>query len=104
MPANPGAHSPVPAASPVIQKPIAPKKETTRIALPPDPKTMPKATVKLNQTVPMSAPMPTPAIRTADIATANEKTEEEIDPLMMPLSIVAFLAAAFAVATAFLVR
>jgi len=60
---------------------------------------MPKATVKLNQTVPMSAPMPAPSIKTADITSHNETSGAQ-DPMMIPLSIVALLAAIFAVFTA----
>ena len=85
----------------MVQKPITPKKETTRISLPPDPKSMPKATVKLNQTVPLSAPMPAPSIKQTNIATTTANSEEE-DPMMLPLSIVALLASIFAVVTAFI--
>ena len=60
---------------------------------------MPKATVKLNQTVPISAPMPAPSIKTVGVTTTTPKTPDE-DPMMLPLSIVAFLAAIFAIATA----
>jgi hypothetical protein len=104
MPAAPTgapiAAKPIEVAAPVAQKPTTPKKETTRIALPPDPKTMPKATVKLNQTAPLSAPMPTPALKTVGVATTTTPTSEEEDPMMLPLSIVALLAAIFAVVTA----
>jgi len=81
-----------------ILKPGAPKKETTRIQMPPEPKTMPKATVKLQQTVPM-APMPVPAIRTA---VEGAETETQQDPLLVPLGILAAFSAAFAAAAAFL--
>jgi len=81
----------------VIQQPVVPKKETTRITLPPDPKTMPKATVKLNQTVPLSTPRPAPALKTADITTTEISDD---DPMMYPLSIAALVAAIFAVITA----
>ena len=105
MPAVPVVAKPVPTApevaSPAAQKPVAPKKETTRIALPPDPRLMAKATVKLNQTAPLSAPMPAPSIKTASVATTTQTSEEE-DPMMLPLSIVALLAAIFALATAFI--
>ena len=67
--------------------------------MPPDPKTMPKATVKLNQTVPMSTPKPAPALKTADFTT-TEIPEE--DSMMLPLSIAALVAAIFAVITAFI--
>ena len=86
----------------MAQKPIAPKKETTRISVAPDPKSMPKATVKLNQTVPLSSPMPAPSIKHADIDTTSTQTSEEEDPMMLPLSIVALLASIFAVVTAYI--
>jgi len=103
-PAAPAAPAPATAAKPpggpAPQKPLAPKKETTRITLPPDPKTMPKATVKLNQTVPLSA-APAPAIKTANVTTAVEESQEE-DPFMLYLSIAAIAVSIFAFATAFI--
>ena len=83
----------------MAQKPVTPKKETTRIALPPDPKSMPKATVKLNQTAPLSTPMPAPSLKTVGVSTTTQNSEEE-DPMMFPLSIAALVAAIFALATA----
>ena len=79
-------------------KPGAPKKETTRIQVPPEPKVMPKATVKLQQTVPM-APMPAPTIHKAAEGT---ETEAQQDPLLIPLGILAALSSAFAAAAAVL--
>ena len=49
---------------------------------------MPKATVKLQQTVPM-APMPAPAIHKAPEAPENDGQQ---DPLLVRLGVVAFLA------------
>jgi hypothetical protein len=88
------------ATGPVAQKPVSPKKETTRITLAPDPKSIPKATVKLNQTVPLSAPLPSPSIKTANINPADDQQEE--DPIMFYLSIAAAVVSLFAVVTAFL--
>jgi len=58
---------------------------------------MPKATVKLNQTVPLSTPRPAPSLKTADITTTEISDD---DPMMYPLSIAALVAAIFAVITA----
>lgn len=77
------------------QKPITPKKETTRITVPPGPKLMPKATVKLNQTVPMSQPKPAPALHTADLTTAVETSTAEEDPMTFYLSFAVLAAALF---------
>ena len=99
QPAAPAA-APSATSAPVVQKPVSPKKETTRITLPPDPKSMPKATVKLNQTLPLSAPLPSPSVRTADFTPTDENQEE--DPYMLYLSIAAAAVSIFAVATAFI--
>lgn len=86
-------------SGPAILKPAAPKKETTRIQLPPDAKTMPKATVKLQQTAPM-IPAPAPAIKTAaDIA---ENETQAGDGLVVPLSLGAAAAALLAALAAIL--
>ena len=98
-PAIPAPAIPAKTAETGARKPVAPKKETTRISLPPDPKSIPKATVKLNQTAPLSTPMPTPSLKTADITTVTPETSEQDDPMMLPLSILALLAAAFALWT-----
>ena len=64
----------------------------------PEPKVMPKATVKLQQTVAM-APMPAPTIRTS---AEGSEVEVQQDPLLVPLGIVAALSSAFAAAAAVL--
>ena len=103
---------PVPASAPVAPsrpqpavvpvKPATPKKETTRIPVPPNPRTMPKATVKLNQTAPLAS-MPAPSIKTAEVQTADaDQQPNEIDPFMLPFSIAAVIAAGFAFVMAFL--
>ena len=99
-PVAPVANTPNAPAAPAAQKPVAPKKETTRIALPPDPKSMPKTTVKLNQTAPLSTPMPAPSIKTIGVATTDSPSQE--DPMMLPLSIAALVAAIFVLVTAFI--
>lgn len=94
------ASKPQTAAAPV--KPVTPKKETTRIPVPPNPKVMPKATVKLNQTAPLAS-MPAPSIKTAEVQTAEADQQNSVnDPLMLPFSIAALVAAVFAFAMAFL--
>ena len=92
---KPAPAKPMPPAG---AKPGAPKKETTRIQVPPEPKTMPKATVKLQQTVPM-APMPAPAIHKAPEAPENDGQQ---DPLLVRLGVVAALTSAFAAVAAVL--
>ncbi len=51
-PEAPGAS--VEAVAPMTMKGSAPKKETARIQLPPEPKPLPKATVRMQQTQPLS--------------------------------------------------
>lgn len=101
-----GAKPPVPPAAPSAPaapvKPVTPKKETTRIPVPPNPKTMPKATVKLNQTAPLAS-MPAPSIKTAEVQTGDaEQQASAADPFMLPFSIAAVVAAGFAFAMAIL--
>ena len=106
IPVPPAAPAPAPSAPPLsaerggpaILKPAAPKKETTRIQLPPDAKTMPKATVKLQQTAPM-IPAPAPAIKTADV---SENETRATDGFVVPLSLGAAAAALLAALAAIL--
>ncbi len=89
---------PRPAATnvpPVVNRPTAPKKETARIQLPPEPKSMPKATVKLEQTQPLPS---TPRAPVAPAAGYQGAPESGADSLGLPLSILAFLGAAAALA------
>jgi len=62
-PAPPKA--PEPAAAPVTMKAAQPKKETARIQLPPEPKPLPKATVRMQQTQPLAQ---TPAAQASSAA------------------------------------
>ena len=76
--------------SPVAMKP-SPKKETARIQIPTQPKDLPKATVKLQQTQLLSTP--TTAIRPA---ISPVKVASSTDSLSLPLSIGAFVFALIA--------
>jgi hypothetical protein len=91
---------PRPAASgvaPVVSKPTSPKKETARIQLPPEPKSMPKATVKLEQTQPLAH-----AQRAQVSAASSYETTPAKDTMSTILSFVAFLASAGAAVLAYL--
>ena len=57
---------------------------------------MPKATVKLNQTVPMSQPKPAPTLHTADLTTTSVENQTEEDPMTVYLSFAALAASVFA--------
>jgi len=70
----------------------SPKKETARIQIPNQPKDLPKATVKLQQTVQLSNP--TSAIKPA-ISNVTV-TKADTDSLSLPLSIGAFVFALIA--------
>lgn len=82
-------------------KPAAPKKETARIQIPPEARTvMPKATIKLQQTQPMSAgPMAAPKPATT-LAVADEDSED--DPVIGVMSWIVLAAAIAAAALSFL--
>jgi hypothetical protein len=78
-------------------KPASPKKETARIQVPPTAKpTMPKATVKMQQTQPL-APAPAAAITKAPapatVSAAAAEAEPAADPLVGILGWVAAAAA-----------
>ena len=97
-PAAPAAPA-VPVAAPAAARPIAPKKETARIQIPPQPKTpLHKATVKLEQPKPVSV-APSAAISMASSLPAPVVMADSSSGI---LSIVTFvfslIAAAFAVA------
>lgn len=95
VPLKPAAAVPVaPAAppEPVIQKGAVPKKETARITIPTEgaKPSLPKATVKMQQTQPMakspSAIQTVPTLQTAPLPAGPAG-----DPLIGPLSIAAFV-------------
>jgi hypothetical protein len=94
---------------PVTQKAAAPKKETARITLPPEgtKPSMPKATVKMQQTQPLvRQPVPSsiqtaPAIQTAGASTSASSSPES-DTAMNVLAIAAFLVSLAAAVLAYL--
>jgi hypothetical protein len=77
--------------APVIHKP-SPKKETTRIQMAPDPKTMPKATVKLSQSAP-AASAPAPTIRTSDLPAPEVEQDSLVGVLGALAAVVALISA-----------
>lgn len=108
-PAPPSGMTPPPAAaaqpSGIIAKPASPKKETARITLPSDaPRSggpaLPKATVKMQQTQPISK-APASGVRSAStsqvtVASASDTSPGKADVGTMALSIVSALASAAA--------
>jgi len=72
--------------APVTLKP-SPKKETARIQIPQQPKDLPKATVKLQQTQPLST---APGSNTRPLVQNVKTNTESADSLVQPLSIAAF--------------
>ena len=77
--------------APVTAKAASPKKETARIQLPPDPKPLPKATVKMTQTRPVvtgpaATVTPAPAV-------VNPVVVEESSPVLPIAAAILALAA-----------
>ncbi len=101
-----------PAPEPMTQKATSPKKETARITLPPESKsgTMPKATIKMQQTQPLvkqpgasasqSALQPAPALTTT--TTAAIATDSAPDGTVTILSIAALIISLASLALVFL--
>ncbi|MEQ1860417.1 MAG: hypothetical protein ABMA13_10815 [Chthoniobacteraceae bacterium] len=103
------AGGPTPPPEPVTVKSAAPKKETARITLPPEgaKSPLPKATVKMQQTVPLSSPRPSgiqaaPATVMQHAPTLTAAAGPKADSLVGGLSIVACIAAIAAVVTTYL--
>ncbi len=100
-PSAPGA-PPIP---PTGTKPAQPKKETARIQIPPEPKPMmPKATVRMQQTQPMTqtqplAQAPSASIRTVETGMA---ATEAADPMVGVLSWAAVAVSLIALAISYL--
>ncbi len=85
-PAAPGAPK-APAyaeAAPAAMKAAAPKKETARISVAPESKPMPKATIRMQQTQPLSS-APAPALRSAG-GLASTAVVAEADPMVGVMS------------------
>lgn len=88
-------------APPVTVKPTAPKKETARIQVPPEPNpAIPKATVRMQQTQPLVS-APAPALTAAAPAVINE-VDTVADPLIVPLSAGAFVLSLIAAVLSYL--
>jgi hypothetical protein len=106
---------PVPPASGVMAKPVSPKKETARISLPSEaPKSsgpaLPRATVKMQQTQPLTKSGPPASLSTAALTTITGAAPATApaapagaDTVTLVLSIVAFAASIAAVAVAWYV-
>ncbi len=107
-PAAPTSAGPTP--EPVTMKSASPKKETARITLPPEgaKPPLPKATVKMQQTVPLTTPRPSsiqavPATMTSQAPVlATAASGPAADPLVGALSIAALVAVLAAAATAYM--
>ena len=105
----------LPSGSGIVTKPASPKKETARISLPTDASkgggpALPKATVKMQQTQPLSKAQPSgvrpqtmTTVTSLSSAATTSTSPAKADTAMLVLSIVAFLAAAAAAVFAFLV-
>ena len=99
----------------IVAKPASPKKETARINLPTESSkgggpALPKATVKMQQTQPLSKSQPSGArpqtlttVTSVSSAAATSSSPAKADTATLVLSIVAFVAAAAAAVFAFLV-
>ena len=102
--AAPVAQAPAPeAAKPVVMKPAAPKKETARIQVAPEAKSMmPKATIRMQQTQPLSA-APAPALKAASLAVSGNAIEDEDDdPVVGVMSWIMLVASIAAAALSYL--
>lgn len=88
-------------AAPVTMK-ASPKKETARIQVAPDPHPpVPKATVRMQQTQPLTA-APAPVVRSAPAIAVVETSEEEEDSMTKILSAVVAVAAVISVIVSYL--
>ena len=102
------AAAPTAGAEPVVTKAAAPKKETARITLPPEGASrpsLPKATVKMQQTQPLasrpqSAITSAPSMQSAPLS--MQSSGPAADPAINPLAIAALVLALAALATAYL--
>jgi hypothetical protein len=90
-------------------KSASPKKETARITLPPEggKPPLPKATVKMQQTVPLTTPRPSsiqaaPATITSQAPALTMAAGPKADPLVGALSIAALVAVLAAAATTYM--
>jgi hypothetical protein len=77
-------------------KATSPKKETARIQIPPSPKQMPKATIKMQETKPLAS-MPAAQVTTTQAPPAVE-ADGGGDSLAVPLAIVTVIVAALVLA------
>ena len=100
---------PTPPPEPMTVRTASPKKETARITLPPEgaKPPLPKATVKMQQTVPLTTPRPSgiqqaPATIVQQAPTLTQAAGPKADPLVGGLSIAALIAAIAAVATTYM--
>lgn len=88
-------------------KAASPKKETARIQVPPQAKTMPQATLKMQQPKQPLAAAPVPRIQSAPTlapagAGLQGEEEDEEDPMVAPLSWIALIASLIALVMTYL--